>query len=306
MADSVALLAAVNPVDLVIKQHIIPWENRNRDGRKLNPGLNWYRTQHSTGNTRDGATAEMHAVPFLDESQGGDDGVSFHLVVDHIEAYQTLPLDEVGYHASDGLNDYWQDVGGWGSIAMELCVNYDYTDRPDLWLKAKQNAVALWAAVLLGDPRLNYGSSGGPHRFSLDRHAPHNRWAYDRKWCPDQLMDEGNMLPWSGDGPFELAVAATVARIQGASPPMDPTTDYPEGMDRGIAEMLFGNIVYEGKRYSFNPDGSISRRWLRRGMGTGEFPELVKVRRFDDRLYFIFAGGWTLFRIGNGPVQEMK
>jgi hypothetical protein len=290
MADSVATLAAVDYRDLRITQ-VLNWSGRNRPRSQLNKGIPWWLTQHQTGNRADAATAQMHANFVV--GGGGPDGVSFHLVVDHMEAYQLLTLSEAGYHASDGMDDWANDVGGWGSVAMELCVNYDNVDNPARYLKAKQNAVALWVAVLKGDPRIDYGS-GGPQRFHPDRIAPHNRWAWDRKWCPSQLMNEGNMAPWSGDGPFKMAVMHAF----GGGVPVDPTPGYPAGMDLGIAKLLFGK--------EFNPNGPISKRWLARGAGTGSWPKYLGGTTFDERTYYRFDDGWVLWRVGNGPLTELK
>ncbi len=298
MPDSVAVLSAVKSTDLKITK-VVNWSGPNRPKTKLNPTIDWWMTQHQTGNTRDTASAAMH-MNFVTKLHGGDDNVSFHLTVDHLEAYQLLPLDEGAYHASDGMDDYTNDVGGWGSIAMELCVNFDNTDDPAKYLKAKQNAVALWAAVLKGDPRLDYGK-GGPLRFSADRIAPHNRWAWDRKWCPAQLMNEENMMPWTGNGPFKDAVKVA------AGVPSVPAVTYPQGMDEGVATMLFGKVTGDdGKSYSYNPTGQISKRWLARGIGTGAFPEIAQVRTFDLRTYWVFSDGWTLWRTGTGPIAELR
>jgi hypothetical protein len=261
MADSVATLAAKDPSTLKITQ-ALNWSGRNKPNVKLNFGIDWWLTQHQTGNRADAASAEMHKNFVI--NGGGTDGVSFHLTVDHLEAYQMMELDRPAYHASDGMDDWTNDIGGWGSIAMELCVNYDNVDNPQKYLMAKQNAVALWVAVLL---------------------------------------NEGNMLPWSGDGPLKEAVKYRL----GGMIPVDPATGYPAGMDVSVAEMLFGKVKGDdGRNYAFNPNGSVSKRWLARGIGTGEFPELKQVRTFEDRTYFVFAGGWTLWRVGNGPITELK
>jgi hypothetical protein len=290
VADSVATLAAVDPKTLKITK-VLNWSGPNKPNVKLNFGIPWWMTQHQTGNRADAASAEMHKNFVI--NGGGSDGVSFHLTVDHLEAYQMMELDRPAYHASDGMDDWTNDIGGWGSIAMELCVNYDNVDNPQKYLMAKQNAVALWVAVLTGDPRLEFGT-GGSHRFNADRLAPHNRWAWDRKWCPSQLLNEGNMMPWSGDGPLKEAVKYRL----GGMVPVDPATGYPAGMDKGVAEELFGP--------EFNPNGPLSKKWLARGLGTGLWPRYLGSKVFDDRKYFTFSDGWTLWRVGTGPITELK
>jgi hypothetical protein len=297
MANTVAELTQIKPSQLIIVQRMIPWSNFNRPGWKLNPGLNWRPIQHTTGNTNPGADAEMH-VAFV--AQGGGSGnVSFHIVCDDdLTVYQLLPFDEVGFHAGDGLDDYWGDVGGWSGVAMELCVNM--ANDPARWLKAKQIACATWASVLLGDPRWDYGT-GGPERFSVDRYEPHQKVSDDDKYCPTQLLNEGNITR-EGTGPMREAIRV-LAGFGGSEVP----TGYPDGMDIGVARMLFGRVTGDdGKNYAFNPEGSVSRKWLERGKTMGEFPELIAVRVFDTRKFFKFAGGWTLWQEGTGTVKELK
>lgn len=194
-------LDSVRPVDLVIERQVIPAGNSNRPGDPLFPTGDLWETQHTTGNTAIGATAQMHAT-FVAQG-GGKDNVSFHGTVDDIKAIQLLPLDEVAYHASDGCDDYENDLGCWHSIAVELCVNK--ADDPEAWARAKANAAAFMAAICSGDKRLDYGRTDF-RRFSPKRIRPHRRWAYDLKWCPTQLFNDGSMDPWTGEGPFMDAV----------------------------------------------------------------------------------------------------
>lgn len=79
------------------------------------------------------------------------------------------------------------------------------------------------------------------------------------------------------------------------NPETVPEPRYPEGMDAGIAEWLFGRIERGGKLYAFNPRGPVSRAWLRYGARYG-YTQLVDVWRFSDgREYFRFAT-FTLWR----------
>ena len=81
---------------------------------------------------------------------------------------------------------------------------------------------------------------------------------------------------------------------------------YPDGMDFGIARMLFGRVTGDdGKNYAFNPDGVVSKKWLAYGNEHGNWPELKEVRRFDDRQYFRFSDGLTYWRTGTGPIKEL-
>lgn len=98
---------------------IIPKTNRNRPGLKLVGGKPEYITIHETANTAAGANAEMHRK-FV-RNGGGEEGVSFHYVVDDKESIQLVPDDEVAWHAGDGPTGR----GNNRSIAIEICVNSD-------------------------------------------------------------------------------------------------------------------------------------------------------------------------------------
>lgn len=297
MANTVTELTQIRPSQLDIRRSMIPWSNRNRPGWKLNPGLSWRLIQHTTGNTQPDADAEMH-VRFVQQG-GGSSNVSFHIVVDDdLTVHQLLPFDEVGYHAGDGLDNYWTDLGGWAGVAMELCVNM--ASDPARWLRAKQVACATWASVLIGDDRWDYGT-GSPQRFSVDRYDPHFAVSDDGKWCPTQLLNEGN-INRDGSGPLREAIRQ-LAGLGGGSVP----AGYPDGMDIGIARMLFGRVTGDdGKNYAYNENGVVSKKWLERGNAKDTWPRLLEVRTFDTRQYFVFSDGWTLFKVGSGAIQELS
>jgi hypothetical protein len=296
MPNTVAELTQIRPEQLTIVRRMIPWTNRNRPGWKLNPGLRWNFLQHTTGNQDPGADAEMH-VAFVAQG-GGVANVSFHIVVDaDLTVYQLLPFDEVGFHAGDGLDNYWNDIGGWGSIAMELCVNEQ--NNPARWLKAKQVACATWASILIGDERWDYGTAG-PERFTADLYLPHYAVSDDNKWCPTPLLNEGN-IDRNGNGPMRDAIRV-LAGFGGGNVP----DGYPDGMDYGIARMLFGRVTGDdGKNYAYNETGPVSKKWLADGKESGQYPQLVEVRHFDDRAYFRFSNGMTYWKTGNGPIKEL-
>ena len=298
MPNTVAELTQINPRDLIIKRSMIPLSNRNRPGWKLNPGLQWYFIQHTTGNLNEWADAENHVV-FCIRDQGGQYSVSFHIVVDDdLTVHQLLPFDEAGFHAGDGMDDYWRDVGAWGGVAMELCVNM--TSDPVRWLRAKQVACATWASILMGDDRWDYGA-GGPERFSADRYLPHQAVSDDNKYCPTQLLNEVNITR-NGSGPMREAIRVLSGTAGGGV----VDDGYPNGMDVGVARALFGRPVGDdGKVYGYNDKGVISKRWLERGTTENLWPELVRVRIFDDRKYFQFSDGWTLWQTGSGSIQEL-
>ena len=76
-----------------------------------------YVTVHTTGNTRNGATAQMHANL---QSNGGARAASWHVQVDDEEAIQSFPFDYQLWHAGDG-----RGPGNMSSIGVEICENRD-------------------------------------------------------------------------------------------------------------------------------------------------------------------------------------
>ena len=142
--------------------------------------------------------------------------------------------------------------------------------------------------------------------------APQDGFSFVR-WHQEFCIGTGKVCPGN------VVISETSALIdrtkailqdyqEGATVPPAPQPDiYPDGMDLGIARMLFGGVVGDdGRNYKFNPDGTISTQWLDRGKAGDGFPELVRVRRFDNRTYFVFSDGWTLWRTGNGAVKELQ
>ena len=147
---------------------------------------NLWITIHETANKNVGADAKMHKNFVL--GGGGQYKVSFHFAVDDQEAWQIMRLDQVGWHASDGCNDRQKDIGCFGSVAIETCVNSDGD-----WSKTIKNLISLITAIIAGDSRLDYGTANAA-RFSVDRIATHNRWADNKKWCPTNILNQ-NLLP---------------------------------------------------------------------------------------------------------------
>lgn len=92
-----------------------------------------YITIHQTGNTSKGANAKMHNSYVHSVAPNP----SWHYTVDDKEIYQHLPLNENGWHASDGTNG----PGNRKSIGIEICVNKDgnlaKAEANAAWLVAK-------------------------------------------------------------------------------------------------------------------------------------------------------------------------
>lgn len=126
-----------------------------------------YLTIHSTGNPLSTAKNEADNVT----KNNLDKKVSFHFVVDAISIYQTLPTNEMGWHAGDGMGN-----GNRESIGIEICESGDR-------LNALKNAIILVQNLLkeFGDLEI----------------VQHNYWS--GKNCPRILRDPAfvkNGLNW--------------------------------------------------------------------------------------------------------------
>jgi N-acetylmuramoyl-L-alanine amidase CwlA len=168
--------------DLPFRTLIVPFQ-ANVPNIRLNDSLQQWITVHTTGNTRTGANAKMHA-DFV-RLGGGDDNVSFHFCVDDDEAIQILNCGYIGYHASDGCNDRVSDIGCYQSLAIETCVNAD-----GIWSHTKDNLSKLITMIVEGDERII-----GLRQDSYDyaRIATHQKWAWDSKYCPAPILTEGSL-----------------------------------------------------------------------------------------------------------------
>lgn len=77
-----------------IQSMLIPSSNKlTRPGIAMNPR---YITVHETSNTAKGATALAHAKL---QQRGNSRQASWHYTVDDKEIYQSIPTNEVAYHA---------------------------------------------------------------------------------------------------------------------------------------------------------------------------------------------------------------
>lgn len=80
--------------------------------------------------------------------------------------------------------------------------------------------------------------------------------------------------------------------------PAEPTpTDIIPGVDLAIAKRLFGIAKGEdGKNYSYDPTGPVSKLWTERGKQSRQWPKLTEVWSYGDgRRYFLFADGSVIF-----------
>lgn len=246
---------------------------------------------HNTSNPTAGADALMHAA-FV-RSGGGPDRVSFHFACDSVRAVQILPLDRIGFHASDGCDNRDADTGCFDGIAIENCDNIDGDIETTF-----DNLAELLACIEIGDPRIDYGSKPlSDFAGFIDRTLGHRDVAFDGKWCPEDFLDRYGERGYKTR--LKELANAKLALKRGTTPfePAEPTPTLPDiipGIDLGIASRLFGSVTGEdGKRYAYDPAGPISRLWTERGKASGVWPKLETVYVYESgaRRYFVFADG---------------
>lgn len=143
-----------------IKQKLIPATlTKTRPRIALKPR---YITIHETDNLNKGANAAAHAKL---QANGNSRTASWHYSVDDHEIWQSIPTNEVAYHA--GTN-----AGNTQSIAIEICVNNDGDFN-----KAKDNAA--WLVRTLMDK----------YNIPIPNVVQHNKWS--GKNCPRNLRASG-------------------------------------------------------------------------------------------------------------------
>ena len=119
-----------------------------------------YITIHSTGNPRSTARNEASNVV----NNNPEMKVSFHLVVDDKDVYQTLPFNEIGWHAGDGRGN-----GNYKSIGIEICESGDRR-------KALQNAIEVVKDLMVA------------YKIDINHVVQHNHWS--GKDCPRILRNK--------------------------------------------------------------------------------------------------------------------
>ncbi|MFC3326123.1 peptidoglycan recognition protein family protein [Mesorhizobium cantuariense] len=147
---------------LNIRQMIIPPGRKNRPGKHLNvAGV----TIHNTDNASKGADAHAHAKFVATTGyymlNGQQHWISWHYTVDDQEIWQSLPSDEIGWHAGPGNSK---------TIGIEICMNVGIDQTA-----ANERAAAL-AAGLLHD-----------YNLGVDSLYTHHKWTGKR--CPVLLLN---------------------------------------------------------------------------------------------------------------------
>lgn len=169
-----------------IKQKLIPIsKTKTRPRIAMNPK---YITCHTTANTSKGANALAHANL---QYKGNSRTASWHFTVDQNEIYQSIPTNEVGWHAGDG-----NGPGNRQSIGIEICVNSDGN-----FTKAKENAVWL----------INYLME--KHNIPISNVVPHKKWS--GKDCPHEILPYWNSFinQIKSGGTANVVASKTVANM---------------------------------------------------------------------------------------------
>lgn len=143
--------------------YMIP--NYNRVVRPGYSNVPLYVTIHNTANTSNGADALAHAQIQYNRRNSADIWTSWHFQVDDHSIYQSVPMDEVAWHAGDGSM-----MGNGNTIAIEICENNDGN-----YAQAERNAAYLTAQILY---------ENGMPRDAIRKHGD-----WSGKNCPHNIND---------------------------------------------------------------------------------------------------------------------
>lgn len=182
---------SVNSVNNIpIYQMMMPVREDKRTGLNQLPQ---YVTIHNTANEGYGADAYRHANLQINDSRTN---ISWHYTVDNKQIYQSMPMNEVGYHAGDGLN-----MGNIGTIGIEICENADGN-----YAQAERNAAYLTARILF------------ENNLPSDRVRMHKDWS--GKNCAHNILDgtKGTM-GWAN---FKSLVKQEYDRLVEENKPVEP------------------------------------------------------------------------------------
>lgn len=128
-------------------------------------------TYHNTGNSAPTAGDEAHANWLQNVENADKEYVSVHFFVDENSITQTVPIDEVTYHAGDGKGN-----GNYKTISIEICENANIQ-------KAEENAQKLGAALRKTFNGLNI--------------YKHQDW--NGKYCPHVILSRGGWDKFKND-----------------------------------------------------------------------------------------------------------
>jgi hypothetical protein len=177
---------------LNLVQDFIPSGNSNRPGTPLTPT---FITIHNTDNTSPGANAAAHAK-YQKGQDARDRKVSWHFTVDDEAVYQSLPTNEVGWHAGSGK-------GNRSSIGIEVCMHAGMDE------KLAYERAALLTALMAR--RLDIPLPSGV--------VQHHHWS--GKNCPRVLRSDSRWQDF-----LDAVVASSEAISEVVAPEIVPTHDH--------------------------------------------------------------------------------
>jgi N-acetylmuramoyl-L-alanine amidase/Transglycosylase SLT domain len=183
--NPITIQSARQQLNIVVD--LIPIGHSNRPGTPLSPRKI---TIHNTDNDSPGADARAHAQ-YQKGTEAQQRQVSWHFTVDDRSVYQSLPVNEVGWHAGT-------HAGNYQSIGIEICENRGIdqqaaNDRAALLAAAQLHELNIplgnvvqhfdWSTkdcpALLRHPSSNWTAflqrvQDFYNRFDLDRHEHHH------------------------------------------------------------------------------------------------------------------------------------
>ena len=98
---------------------------------------------------------------------GNMNNVFVHFYIDETACWQTLPMNEIGYHAADG-----NGPGNMKSLAVEIIMDGSGKDY-DLQAEERGAKLAAWLLYKYG--------------LSIDKMVTHQHW-YPKKYCPSYIL----------------------------------------------------------------------------------------------------------------------
>ncbi|WP_202776675.1 peptidoglycan recognition protein family protein [Heyndrickxia vini] len=252
-----------------INQKFIPVSNTfTRPGIKMDPE---YITIHETDNTSRGADDVAHANL---QYKGNTRQASWHFQVDEDSIYQSLPTNEVGWHAGDGYG-----LGNMKSIAIEICVNSDGDFK-----KAVDNTVWLTNHLM------------NEHSIPVSNVVQHNHWS--GKNCPRYLRSGEKGITWE-DFLDKVKAGASPSKPETNPNPTIPDPSNDSSFKGKRVESIYGGSdgvnFYSKATFDTNYKVGI----LRKGDG---FPEVVqKVKVGNEYMYKVKNSKGAVYYITASP-----
>jgi hypothetical protein len=248
--------------ELRLVQDFIPPGNSNRPGTKLAPR---FITIHNTDNTGPGANAAAHA-----KYQKGADArqrqVSWHFTVDDRYVYQSLPTNEVGWHAGT-------HQGNTSSIGIEICMH------PEMDVPAGYRRAALLVAVMAR--RLNVNVPAGV--------VQHQHWS--GKDCPRVLRHKAG--GWEDFLKDASDFARDLQEVQAEDLAASEHDEHGHAAGVAVDSTLVSPAAFVER------STVIARAGLRLRAGPGTEFEIVSVLPFGMRVAVVSRfGDWSMVDVG--------